>query len=415
MKKTYYPTKYWKKATPESKNINKDIIDNLNKMILNDFSQIKSAIIIKEDAIIYEKYFKGYSEYSLHESACIFKSFLSTVIGTALKNDLIESVDQKITDIFKDEMPEDLDENFKKITVKHLLTKTSGITWPAPDYKFPEDKRYNDIRLPFSLKITDQPGEVFTYKPDPHILYLIIEKLSGLDFVSYADDSLLSYLGISDYVWNTNFYNDECLLMKTRDIAKLGYLYLKNGLWEENQIISPEYINEAITKQVDGSHPENNPYGYLWWITEYSNYKCFYAGGYGGQYLCVVPELELIFVITSDMDRPHPENKFLVKEFLGMIRSSNNVISGDRVNKRILNLRPEERDKLLREIQTFFEQERDVEIGIIAAGKVLDFFLDDLGTSIYNKSLDDARFWSSKRLEDIDFDYDMLYKESKQI
>ncbi len=198
--------------------------------------------------------------------------------------------------------------------------------------------------------------------------------------------------------------------MKTRDIAKLGYLYLKNGQWDGKQIISPKYIDEATTIQVDGTHPENKPYGYLWWLTEYSHYQCYYAGGFGGQYLFVIPELELIFVITSDMDRPHPENKLLVKEFLGMIRSSDTVLSGGCLDKKVLNLQQEERIKLLREIQTFFEQERDDEIGTMEAGKVLDFFLDNLATSIYNKSLDDARFWTSKRLEDIDFDYDILFK-----
>ncbi len=127
MKKIHYPTKHWKKSTPESKSINQEIIDNLNEMIINEFPQIKSIVVVKEDAIIYEKFFKGYSKHSLHESACMFKSFLSTVIGVALKNELIESVDQNVTDIFSEEIPDDLDVNFKRITIKHLLTKTSGI------------------------------------------------------------------------------------------------------------------------------------------------------------------------------------------------------------------------------------------------------------------------------------------------
>ncbi len=341
MKKAYYPTKYWKKTSPESKNVNQEIIDSINKMVIKDFSHIKSFIIIKEDTIIYEKYLKDYSENSLHETACIFKSFLSAVIGIALQNCLIESVDKKIIDIFKEEMSENSDENFTKIKLKHLLTKTSGIEWPSPNYEFPENKRYNDIRLPFSLKIKNEPGEVFEYNPDPHILYYIIEKLSGIDFVSYADKNLFSYLGIENYVWNTDFFKRECLLMKTRDIAKLGYLYLKNGLWGEKQIICPEYIKESITKQVDGGEPENTSYGYLWWITEYNNYKCYYACGYGGQYLFIVPELELIFVITSELDEPHPENKLLVKEFLRMIKSSNKTIKGDKDTKMMFNLKAE--------------------------------------------------------------------------
>lgn len=122
--------------------MNQEIIASINKMVIKDFSHIKSFIIIKEDTIIYEKYLKDYSENSLHETACIFKSFLSAVISIALQNCLIESVDKKIIDIFKEEMSENSDENFAKIKLKHFLTNTSGIDWSSPNYEFPENKRY---------------------------------------------------------------------------------------------------------------------------------------------------------------------------------------------------------------------------------------------------------------------------------
>jgi uncharacterized protein (DUF2164 family) len=76
----------------------------------------------------------------------------------------------------------------------------------------------------------------------------------------------------------------------------------------------------------------------------------------------------------------------------------------------MVNLSSEERDRLVKEIQNFFEEERDEKIGIIASGKVLDFFLENLGNQIYNKALDDARVWFTKRMEDISIDFDLLYK-----
>lgn len=76
----------------------------------------------------------------------------------------------------------------------------------------------------------------------------------------------------------------------------------------------------------------------------------------------------------------------------------------------MVNLSSEERDRLVKEIQNFFEEERDEKIGIIASGKVLDFFLKNLGNQIYNKALDDARVWFTKRMEDISIDFDLLYK-----
>ncbi|MCX9078793.1 MAG: DUF2164 family protein [Candidatus Methanoperedens sp.] len=411
MRTTYYPTTCWKKESPEKHHINVDIINTLNNMIREDFSHLKSVLIVKNGSIIYEKYLKGYSENSLHETACVFKSFLSAVIGTAFQNNLIRSVETKVVDIFSNDIPENIDENFYKITLKHLLTKTSGIQWPPKNYLFPEDERFNDIRLPFSLKIKDEPGKVFEYKPDPHILFYVIEKLSGIDFVSYADRYLFSPLGIKDYLWNTNFYEDECLLMKTRDIAKLGYLYLNHGLWENQQLISPEYIQESTREHVYGNFPVRNPYGYLWCISDIEKHKVYNAGGFGGQGLYVIPDLQLIFVITSSMDKPHTENTLLVKEFVKMISSNSNKVALRNVERKTgIKLTREEQNKLINEIQNFFHEERNEEIGIIAAETVLDFFLENLGTFIRNKTLDEAKIWFSKRMEDIEADFDILYK-----
>lgn len=321
MKEVYYPTKSWKEEIPENHNIKAETIKDLNNRIEQDFTHLKSILIVKSGSIIYERYLKGCSQDTLNETACMSKSFLSAVIGIALKEKLIESVQTNVVDIFSSDIPENIDENFNKITLEHLLTKTSGIKWPGPNYKFPEEEQFNDIRLPFSLKVNDDPGKVFEYKPDPQILIYAIEKLSGIDFVSYADKNLFSPLGIEDYSWNTNFHKEGFLSMKTRDIAKLGYLYLNNGLWENEQIISSEYIQESTEEHVQGIFPESSPYGYLWWIHDLANHKAFHAGGFGGQLLYVIPDLQLIFVITSTMDKSHQENKFLVEEFIRTITS----------------------------------------------------------------------------------------------
>lgn len=411
MKTVYYPTKYWKKENPEKHNINVEIINTLNNMIREDFPHLKSILIIKNGSIIYEKYLNGCSQNTLHETACVFKSFLSAVIGTALQDNLIKSVETKVVDIFSKNIPQNIDENFNKITLKHLMTKTSGINWPPRNYQFPENERVNDIRLPFSLNIKDEPGKIFEYKPDPHILFYVIEKLSEIDFASYADKKLFSPLGIKDYLWNSNFFEDEFLLMKTRDIAKLGYLYLNNGLWENQQLISPEYIQESTREHVYGNFPESNPYGYLWWVNDIEKHKSFHAGGFGGQALYVIPDLQLIFVITSNMDKPHQENKLLVKEFVKMITSDSNKVTLRNIERgNGITLTREEKNKLINEIQDFFHEERNEEIGIIAAETVLEFFLENLGTFMYNKSLDEAKTWFCKRMEDIEVDYDILYK-----
>lgn len=324
MEKTYCSKEYWKKDSFEKHGINEEAISNLNIRIKEDFPHLKSVLVVKDGSIIYEKYLNGCSQDTMHETGCIFKSFLSAVIGIALKEELIKNVETKLVDIFPNDIQKTIDKKFYKITLKHLLTKTSGINWPPPNYEFLEKERFNDIRIPFSLSVKDEPGKKFEYKPDHHILFYVIEKLSGIDFVSYADKKLFSPLGIKNYLWNTDFFDNECLLMRTRDIAKLGYLYLNDGLWEKCRLISTEYIQESTSEQVYGNFPENSPYGYLWWVNNIENHKAFHAGGFGGQVLYVVPDLKLIFVITSSMDKPHQENKLLVKEFVKMITLDSN-------------------------------------------------------------------------------------------
>lgn len=318
MSKEYFPTKMWRKLSAESKGISRESIDYLNTSIIKDYPHIRSVLIIREGAIIYEKYMKGCNEKSVHEVACIFKSFLSAVIGRAITQGIIDNVDERLVDIFKDELPTEMDKRFNQITLRHLLTKSSGLKWPSPSHKFLEEEKVNDIKLPLSLELVNKPGDIFKYKPDPHILYYVIEKLTYEDFLSYADKNLLEILGIKEYSWNTDYFDNACMSLKTRDIAKLGYLYLREGVWESKKLIELDYINESTRKQLCGGIPECNDYGYLWWIHKYSNYKCYYAGGFGGQYLCIVPELDIIFVITSELDGPHQDNKLLIKRFIDM-------------------------------------------------------------------------------------------------
>jgi CubicO group peptidase (beta-lactamase class C family) len=93
-------------------------------------------------------------------------------------------------------------------------------------------------------------------------------------------------------------------------------LYLREGIWEETRLLSPDYISAATQSQMQGLFPENDRYGYLWWVSEIGRYRTFYASGFGGQHLFVIPELDVVIVVTSTMDRPHLENKTLIWDWL---------------------------------------------------------------------------------------------------
>lgn len=317
MKNTYYPTKLWKKDSPENLDIDSKVFQRMLNTIKEDFQHINSVLVIKNDKILFEKYFNGYDRCSLQNTGCIFKSFISAAVGVAIENNIIDSLDTKIVDIFSEVTPNSIDNNMRKITLRHALTKSTGLDWHGPGYyDNTENFLYDDIRLVYDLNVEKEPGKVFKYKLDPHILVYALSQLSGEEFSSYIHTNLLSPLGIVNYQWDTSFQSIERLQMTVRDIAKLGYLYLCQGIWEDTRLIPKDYIIESTKPQISGDFPEQAEYGYLWWNKEISGVKTYYASGFGGQYLFVIPEHNMIFVITSKMDKPHPENKVIVRNFI---------------------------------------------------------------------------------------------------
>lgn len=318
-----YPTRSWKESLPEKQDIDSKVFEQMLDTIKEDFRHINSVLVIKNGSIIFEEYFNGHSKNSLQNTACIFKSFISAAVGTTLTNNIISSLDDKITDIFKTQVPDSIDENIHKITLKHALTNSTGLNWHSPKYYSDPDRTiYDDIRIVFELGVISEPGKVFSYKPDPQILVYSLAQLSGKDFIKYIDENLFKPLGIVDYQWNTGFNTIENLRMTARDIAKLGYLYMCKGMWEGRTLISNDYITESTTPQIKANFPEHGDYGYLWWISELHGKKTYYASGFGGQYLYVIPQHNMIITITSGMEKPHPENKIIVSKLVDEISIS---------------------------------------------------------------------------------------------
>lgn len=315
----YSPTNSWSESTAEEQNVNPEVINQIQTMIQEDFPHINSLLLLCNNHIIFEEYYNGYSQDSLQNTGCIFKNFISTAIGHALSNHIIHSLDDKIVDIFHDSLPAFYDKKIDKITLKHALTKSTGLNWRPPENNSKSttyNKTTNDIGMVFQLDVITEPGDVFSYKPDPQILVYALEKLSGINFLNYMDTHIFKPLGIKDYRWDTNFQSIEKLQMTVRDIAKLGCLYLNEGFYGNQQIISSNYIKEATTPQISGGFPEQCDYGYLWWVNKHQDVPTYFASGFGGQYLFILPTFHIVSVITSKMDRPHPENKAIIRNII---------------------------------------------------------------------------------------------------
>lgn len=276
----------------------------LNQPIENILKQTKTVafLIIQNDSILFEKYFNHYSEESIVPSFSMAKSITSILIGCAIDDGLIHSVEDPITKY----IPELKKNNFDKVKIKHLLQMTSGIKFNE-NYFNPFSGAAtlyygNNIKKQlFKLKLNYEPGTHFEYiSVNTQLLGLILERvLQNKTITEYLQEKLWTPLRMEfDASWSIDRKKNGiektfcCINARARDFAKIGRLYLNKGNWNGKQIISKQWI-ETSTK-IDTTEGSVSYYQYQWWLPTPGN--DFLAEGFLGQYIYVYPSKNLIVV-----------------------------------------------------------------------------------------------------------------------
>ena len=258
-------------------------------------------LIIKNDSIWYEDYAAGYDENSLTNSFSMGKSITTALLGKAIKDGYIKSLDQPVSDFF----PEFKNSEFPVLTVGDLSSMASGLNWDEDYYNpFSVTARVyfdKDIRkIARDLRIISEPGTEFKYLSGNTILLaLVIEKATGKELSTYLSESFWKPLGMRrDALWQLD--SDEsgmekafcCIASNARDFAKFGKLFKEYGTWNNEQILDSAFVATAIKPRFESS-PQ---YGYGFWLSEYQGKDIFYMRGVLGQYVIVIPEDDLIIV-----------------------------------------------------------------------------------------------------------------------
>jgi CubicO group peptidase (beta-lactamase class C family) len=287
---------YNKKAIPEK--------------YLNFFSDLQTVafLVIKDTAIVHESYYRGYNSESVSNSFSMAKSIVGLLVGCALDDGSIKSLDQKVSEF----IPEFNTESNKLLTIRNLLTMSSGLNWDER-YKSPfslTTKAYygEDLNsLIKDLKVIEKPGVQFKYlSGNTQILSFIIEKATGKNLSTYASEKLWKPLGAqNNALWSLDKANGVekaycCFNSNARDFARFGQLILNKGKWQGKQLVSEKYIEQATSPASElineyGQKPLDY-YGYHWWIMEYRNHKVTYMRGVLGQYVFVIPDLNMVIV-----------------------------------------------------------------------------------------------------------------------
>ena len=320
----YWPGDDWRTSTPEEQGLDSALILAMLQEIQQKKLAIHSVLVIRHGYLVTELYFPPYQQEIKHPMRSVTKTITSALVGIAIQEGYIKSVNQNVLDFFPEIARDVTDKNLKDLTIEHLLTMSAGYhtdTLPNPDNK---DVSFDPVRhmLTYS-SIIEKPGASFYYdNGGPHLLSAIIQKTTGITTADYAQKKLFGPLGITGITWgadrqgiNTGYTG---LALSSRDMAKIGYLYLHRGRWNNTQIVPAQWAAASTTRHMETrglmNAAEDDGYGYLWWTDSFGGYS---AHGFGGQYIFVLPKLDMIVVFTGGLKNAHfPAPHELVKTFI---------------------------------------------------------------------------------------------------
>ncbi len=302
-----WPTKQWATSTPEEQGIDSA---QLISVLPTSFSDYHSLLVIRHGYIVLDASAYPFQSSQPHALRDTTGPFTSTLIGIAIDKGYIKGVDQSIWDFLPKEKTANMDARKAAITIKDLLTNSSGLKFPwgadAVAYYPLTATEPSWVQVYLDQEMAAQPGTQFNFLyGDILVLSAILQKTTGMTSLDFGKQNLFDPLGITDVTWLANPQGvtigaDE-LYLSPRDIAKLGYLYLHNGQWEGKQIVSSTWVKAAATTRFDFPYPGFGGVGLVWCVAQFepSPYTGYWYPGSGGTAMWVIPALDLVVVSTA--------------------------------------------------------------------------------------------------------------------
>lgn len=319
-----------------SDDMDEQILARLVRQIrMGVFGRIHSLIIVRNDTLVLEAYFRGWTRHMRHPCFSTTKSVTSVLIGIAIEQGHIAGVDENLLGFFPEyDDIQNLDARKESITLEDVLTMSAGFTWdemsaptfldfagttPNPENSWGALLLSSDwIKHMLDLPMSDDPGTTFVYSTGgTTLLSGIIANTTGQSAEDFAEENLFTPLGITDWQWGTgpNGITDTGggtggVHMHPVDMAMFGCLYLNNGLLNGEQIVPQAWVNESTAKHIVVKDPatgaDTSDYGYQWWrftdasVQDYvETNDLYYAAGLGGQMIFVIPHLDMVVASTA--------------------------------------------------------------------------------------------------------------------
>ena len=317
----YWPTEGWRTADPEDVGMEGGLLDEMVAEIRDEGIEVDGVTVIREGYMVLDEYFPPFNGGERHIIYSCTKSVVSTLIGIAIDEGYIEGLDVKVLDLFPDRTVRNLTDWKQELTLRDLLTMTAG--FDARDswlYEWEGLYRMHDsadeLQYVLDLPVIEEPGTRFEYTNGvSHLLSCIITETTGMSALDFGMEHLFGPLGIEDIEWQTDGngrnWGYSRIYISPNDMAKLGYLFLNGGEWNGSQIISREWVEDATDWHIDANIMAG--YGYQWWVSGRGYYT---AIGYRGQFIHVVPDLDLVVAFASSNDEHFPVILGLLERYI---------------------------------------------------------------------------------------------------
>ncbi|UGX94523.1 beta-lactamase family protein [Bradyrhizobium barranii subsp. barranii] len=319
----------WTTASPNSVGMDGARLCGIAARLEQRATSVHSVVVARHGKLVFEQYFPGYDQpwgqpdgqheftaTTKHDMRSASKSVVSLLVGIAIDRKLIEGVDEPALKFFPDHQAAK-QAGWEAITLRHLLTMSSGIEWDeARSWTDPKNDEphltfeADPIGYVLAKPVAAPPDVLWTYSGGgTELLGNILERVSGKPLEAFAREVLFQPLGISDVEWkaykNGKIAAAAGLRLRPRDAAKIGQLVLNRGQWNGRQIVSADWIAQSITPrfQAIGYFGSTMFYGYQWWMGRSlagdKEIKWVAAFGWGGQRIFIVPELDLVIMTTA--------------------------------------------------------------------------------------------------------------------
>ena len=268
---------------------------------------LKCLIVYKDDHIVKEQYFNSGGPQSPHDVRSVTKSVMATLIGIAIYKGFISSEDTTIGG-YLEPLVGAMDPVKANIKISHVLSMSAGFSGNELTSPSEYDNWFNaPDQLAYTLHkpMTAAPGTLFTYNSGvAHLTSAVLTQAAGMSTLQFGKQYLFQPLDMADPSWETDkrgIYNGGAGLRLTPyDMLKIGQLYLNKGVYNGTRVVSEEWITKATSLKITtNAQPFATGYGYYWWLGSIRSHNYFFANGWGGQFIVVVPDLRLIVVATN--------------------------------------------------------------------------------------------------------------------